>query len=1017
MKKILVLIIIGLLCMSTFSVLAPQVKAQESVIFGDDFESYGVGTFPSAGGWVLVYDGQGAQYQKVIDTVSVSGFQSFQLWGQYMWSACSRRNFSTDATIVGYEVNVRVEDYGTYWLNAFFSLWSDATETDYMQMSFHSDGKIYVYSYVPIWYSGEPPGPMYDLETTYEPDTWYNIRVIVNRETNIFNVWINNVLKGENLQTKDSFALNALRLGSSHAGVPVYYDDVKVFALSPAKLLVMFGYAEYIIDQAWTFPDGTTFTFRGWLQSKGYSVSTVSEAFPTGEITLSGLQEFQALLVFGDFFADPANIPYTDTVLTYLNLGGGLILFGQGSHPAITFDEALGFRWSGSAPGPVDPWSFYVDASITDYSHPVMQGITELPKAGGVFVDWDTLIDETPLPSGTAVLARTIGSGGPYDPIDRIALIAFQYGAGRVVVGPWDGLARPYGPTAVNPWDVISEPVVENKLLPNAINWVARSVRALIVNAKWQDVPSAYYPTISTALEELAIPYDILNPETLTLNTLETYDFVFIPCLGPYIPEEDLLIYNPDIFADMIEQYVINGGSLLFCPGHSVLYGEEVRDPPIFDITYVEGPYIYVDLKVTDTSHPIMQGPYRSFSLNEQIYAHKIDMVSHPDNSQILGVFVDTETGNEYGDGLAVFQRGDGKVVSAGIQIGWTSSGPAIYNGVPSEIWKDLTKNMIDWLLKATINQSPVADFRYRGPRTSFTPSTIYVGSEVKFDAEPSYDLDGPNQNPVSYTWDFGDESDLLTTTEEEASHAYVVSGPYTVTLIVTDDKGVTDVISKDIFINSFGWEIYFEIDYMTGHKPTDSVLEYVHSYFRDNGIYVYFFIDDEISVDPSVTRAEFWALEKQFNDVMLFDDRAEGSEITALTKLAKKEKWVLYGTETDFSWMPDAHGVIFNVPYITDRAANYIFIADQFNDQSALPVTAEQIETVALMHEIGHSIGITLWDWPPWRDQDRDGTPEDYDNDAKSVMARLTLSNCRSEPIGYSHRYWLLKDIEHYEI
>jgi hypothetical protein len=70
--------------------------------------------------------------------------------------------------------------------------------------------------------------------------------------------------------------------------------------------------------------------------------------------------------------------------------------------------------------------------------------------------------------------------------IDRsnvIALIAFQYGQGKVVAGPLDGMDRPYGPTAVDGFNVISEPVVENKLLVNAINWVAMPKYELTVTS------------------------------------------------------------------------------------------------------------------------------------------------------------------------------------------------------------------------------------------------------------------------------------------------------------------------------------------------------------------------------------------------------------------------------------------------------------------------------------------------------------------------------------------------------
>ena len=432
-----------------------------------------------------------------------------------------------------------------------------------------------------------------------------------------------------------------------------------------------------------------------------------------------------------------------------------------------------------------------------------MEGIIELPKAGGVFIDWYTLIDETPLPSGTAVLARTIGSGGPYDPIDRIAMIAFQYGAGKVIVGPWDGLVRPYGPTAVDPWNVIAEPVIENKLLINAINWVSQAI----------------------------------------------------------------------------------------------------------------------------------------------------------------------------------------------------------------------------------VNQPPVAQFRYRGPDTSFTPSTIYVGSEVKFDAEPSYDPDG---TIVRYTWNFGDRT-IITKTDKVAYHVYPISGPYTVTLTVTDDKGATGEISKDIFIYPLQWELFIEIDYMIGHRPTDPVLEYIRNYYRDNGIRLTFSMGTEFSnivTDPTpgdnmITRSDFWVIEAGNNDFWKYDDRASGSEIIALTKLNLKEKWVLFGTTADPSWLgSDAYGGIFNVPYVTDTAANYIFIPDQHNDQKAeewtrlgLGVTTEEIETQALMHEIGHSIGITLWDWPPWNDQDRDGTRENYDDLATSVMSFTTPANCNAEPISYSKKYWKLRNMEYYTI
>jgi hypothetical protein len=347
-------------------------------------------------------------------------------------------------------------------------------------------------------------------------------------------------------------------------------------------------------------------------------------------------------------------------------------------------------------------------------------------------------------------------------------------------------------------------------------DYLSASQRALIVNAKWQDVPSAYYPTISTALEQLGIPYDIRNPETLTLDILKTYDFVFIPSLGPYIPPEDLAVYNPDTFADMVEQYVANGGSLMFCASHSILYGYDVREPPIFDIAYVEGPYRIVDFKVTDNTHPIMQGPYRTYSLNERIYAHKIDIESYPNDAQVLGVFVDKTSGSEYGKGIVAFQRGNGKVVASGLQIGWTSSGPAISNGVPAEEWIKLTKNAITWLL--TPNQPPSTPI-LNGPSLCrlYDENDKYLGPW--YYATHAVDPDGDDIR-LMFSWDDGTSDEqtgfVASGTPIEISHSWVPNtGMHKVKAKAIDIHGAESAWSPALEVTVVGKEIY---DLWTGY-------------------------------------------------------------------------------------------------------------------------------------------------------------------------------------------------------
>jgi len=206
-------------------------------------------------------------------------------------------------------------------------------------------------------------------------------------------------------------------------------------------------------------------------------------------------------------------------------------------------------------------------------------------------------------------------------------------------------------------------------------------------------------------------------------------------------------------------------------------------------------------------------------------------------------------------------------------------------------------------------------------------------------------------------------------------------------------DLAIESADYRKLWDPAYVHELFYEIDYMPSHRPTDSVLAYIQGYCTERWIRITFYVDDEVPLDDSVTNAEFSAFNQTYNDHNF--------------GYYSQWKWVLFGTVVDGH--PETSGYVWG----HDDGANYAFIADQTGDDFAIDhagegVTAEEVETVVLMHEMGHMIGIVKLD-----SEER----EVYDANAWSVMAMLSLDNCNTEPIRYSREYWILRDLEYYKI
>lgn len=101
------------------------------------------------------------------------------------------------------------------------------------------------------------------------------------------------------------------------------------------------------------------------------------------------------------------------------------------------------------------------------------------------------------------------------------------------------------------------------------------------------------------------------------------------------------------------------------------------------------------------------------------------------------------------------------------------------------------------WAPGQSSANNPVANF------TSSSDSAL-INSTINFDASQSSD---PNQENLSYFWDFGDGS---TDTSKISNHSYTNSGNYTVKLTVSNQSALSSTKSKSITIFDAMPELYF---------------------------------------------------------------------------------------------------------------------------------------------------------------------------------------------------------------
>ena len=223
MKRILAEVTVVSIVFLMSAALIPRAIAAENVIFQDYFESYAVGTFPSSGGWQIVWNGAGDSYQVITDSYSDSPTRSLQLMGSYGWSSVVKKDFSTSSNMIGYEASLMGPPGGGGTVG-FFNTPIETWGRYYALVGFGTSGYIE---------AAEKSSEVLHQLQPYTPNTWYKIRVVVDRTARLFNVWIDGVLKGLNIPIYyDPYEILSLQLQVGWVDAKGYFDDVKVFEVS-----------------------------------------------------------------------------------------------------------------------------------------------------------------------------------------------------------------------------------------------------------------------------------------------------------------------------------------------------------------------------------------------------------------------------------------------------------------------------------------------------------------------------------------------------------------------------------------------------------------------------------------------------------------------------------------------------------------------------------------------------------------------------------------------------------------
>ncbi len=213
---ITILTTIALLSLGLQVTLSPP--ASEKSLLSDDFSSYPVGSFPTSGEWLLTYQGAGAQFQTIVDTGGTTT-RSLQLLGNNGNSAVVRKDFTTDANMIEFEVSMKTDSCAGGANNvAEVGFYNANLNKYYPKLMFLNDCTIVI--------EGEQ-----STLGSYLPQTWYNLKLAINKSSKAYNASIegaDTTLTANRVLADNPNEIQSLAMASGWAGVKVYFDDARV---------------------------------------------------------------------------------------------------------------------------------------------------------------------------------------------------------------------------------------------------------------------------------------------------------------------------------------------------------------------------------------------------------------------------------------------------------------------------------------------------------------------------------------------------------------------------------------------------------------------------------------------------------------------------------------------------------------------------------------------------------------------------------------------------------------------